>query len=143
MNQFRITALGSHFDVDAYLESATMTPSTIWRWRDADCKEATSATYPMNGIAFDLGDGAKTPICEQEDIAIDFLKSNRDALRSLSKFPGVTHFSLGLHDHRSTQGDFIGICPGASVLLMWHMLHVRCTLSTYVSLELAVDGDES
>ena len=46
-----------------------------------------------------LGNGRTLPIFEQEGIAVEFLSANREALKALATYPGVTTFFLGLEYH--------------------------------------------
>lgn len=93
-SQFRLLALGVTFDPDAYLESAPLNFDGVWR------KGESAHDHPRSSGVFKiLGEGRTIPISEQERIAIEFLAANRDALKALAAFPGVTTFILGLQYH--------------------------------------------
>src|SRR5579862_2183939 len=85
---FELFALGDEFDVNTYLLSATLDFDNVWHRREGG--------RPTSGVGKRLGDGAVIPLAEQERIAVEYLSANRDPLRELAKFPGVTTFNLGL-----------------------------------------------
>src|SRR5262245_52989606 len=91
MNEFRIFAHGVAFDLDTYLASAPLKFDGTWR------RGEVANDHPKsNGVFKILGDGQQLPLYEQERIAIDYLTANRDALKALATYPGVTTFILGL-----------------------------------------------
>lgn len=68
------------------------------------------------------------PLPEQERIALDFIRANRDGLRALGQFPGIETFILMFHDETVLEDDTVGVCVGPSKLLMWHALDVGVRL---------------
>ena len=133
-NCFRVFALGEEFDVDAFISTSQLTPTLIWR-RGEPKKPGSRSLYPTSGVAYDLGEGSTIPFLKQEAIALSFLKANRDELKSLGEFPGVTHFTLGLQYSKEARRNLVGFCISASSRLMWHLLDIGCTLTNYVWLE--------
>ncbi len=127
MNNFRIFAHGDKFDVDAFLASATLHPDSIWKRGER--------FYETWGIAFVLGDGQKLSLFEQERIAIEYLSANRETLKALAEYPGVTTFVLGLQYHIELDRRTFGFCMGPSALLMWHCLDIGVSPTFYVTLD--------
>jgi hypothetical protein len=82
-----------------------------------------------------LGEGQKVPIFEQERIAIEYLSANRDALKALVMYPGVTTINLGLQYHIELEPGTVGFCMGPSVLLMRQCLDIGVLPTFYVSIE--------
>jgi len=76
------------------------------------------------GVGKRLGDGARVSLDEQQRIAVEFLSANKDALRDLANFPGVTTFPLGLQYNVELEEGLRGFCMGPSPRLMWHALDV-------------------
>jgi hypothetical protein len=126
MNEFGLFAHGEAFDADAYLAETKLRIDYVWRRGD-------QRRYSCVEIA--LGDGRAVPYFEQGEIAIDYLKSHRDELRALAKFPGVETFILGLQYHVQIGESTIGFSIGPSPLLMWHALDIGVRPTYYVSLD--------
>src|SRR5438094_10563540 len=94
MNEFRLFAHGVDFDPDAYVASTPLKFDGVWH------KGESGHDHPKSSGVFKvLGDGQKVPLSEQEKIAIEYLSTNREALKALTKYPGVTTFILGLQYH--------------------------------------------
>jgi hypothetical protein len=70
---------------------------------------------------------------KQEEIAVAYLRANREQLRALAKFPGVEVLSLGLVCHLRL--DVIGCGTGPSATLMYHALDSGVGLTYNVTLE--------
>jgi len=84
--RLHIFAHGETLDVDAFLADSTLRPDFVWRRK-----------APLtSGVEFVLGDGRAISLCDQENIAITYLKAHRDELRSIATFRGVDAFILGL-----------------------------------------------
>ena len=130
VNEFRIFTLGEAFDIDAYLATTKLQFDGLWRKGEAGNDHSKS-----NGIAKVLGDGQQITWIDQEAIAIEYLSTNRDALRALAEFPGVTTFKLGLQYNFPLQANSMGICMGPSAELMWHLLDTGIDLNFYVVLD--------
>jgi hypothetical protein len=88
-----------------------------------------------------LGDGAVIPLDEQQRIAVEYLSTNRNALRELVKFPGVTTFILGLQYNIELYEGLRGFCMGPSPTLMGHALDVGVHPTFYVVLNRPGDAD--
>jgi hypothetical protein len=84
--RLHILAHGETLDVDAFLANSTLRPDFVWR-RKAPV---------TSGVEFFLGDGRALRLCDQENIAITYLRAHRDQLRAIAAFPGVDAFILGL-----------------------------------------------
>lgn len=132
-NFFKVFALGDDFDVDAFVATSSMVPSCIWR--RGEPRRGGRTFYPNSGVAYEIADGYSIPFPQQENIAIAFLKANRDSLRALGQFPGVTHFTLGLQYSADAQRNLVGFAIGASPTLMWHLLDIGLCLTNYVWLQ--------
>jgi hypothetical protein len=110
-NHFQVFAHGVAVDPDACLASTTLGFDGVWR------KGERGFDHPKsNGVFEMLGDGRTLPISEQQRIAIDFLSTQRDALRAVAAFPGVTTFILGLQ-HRANK-SWAAFCLGPGPRLM-------------------------
>src|SRR4051812_2957824 len=97
MNKFCLFAHGREFDVDAFLAGTSLRPDYVWRRGDQKRYACGESRHPTSGVEVVLGDGEKLSLPEQEKIAIEYLSANREALRALAGWPGVTTFVLGLH----------------------------------------------
>ena len=81
------------------------------------------------------------PIFEQEQIAIEFLSANREALKELATYPGVTTFILGLQYRIELGEGTIGFCVGPSVRLISHALDIGIQPTYYVTLDRRQEQD--
>ncbi len=122
--RLHIFALGKSFDVDSFLVDSTLRPDFVWR---------RMGNGPTNGLELLLSEERAIPLHKQEEIAIAYLKANRDQLRALAEFPGVEGFNLGLVCH--LQLDVIGCAPGPPAILMHYALDTGVSLRYYVTLE--------
>jgi hypothetical protein len=130
MNHFRLFAIGEAFDVDAFLAKTTLRP-------DAVVRRGTPRRFgkhPKSMFDIVLGDGQSLSLSEQEEIAVSFLKANREELRQLAAFPGIEAFVLGIQDVPDFDESVVGFCITPSADLMWHALDVGVALTYYVSL---------
>jgi len=133
MNEFRLFALGVEFDPDAYLASAPLEFDGVWR------KGESGRNHPKsNGIFKVLGDGPTVPLPQQERIALEFLAGNRDALRALAQYPGVTTFILGLQHHIDLERrkNLVAFCVGPPAPLMRLALDIGLQPTYYITFEL-------
>ena len=128
-NFFKFFALGDDFDVHAFVASTSLKPSRIWRRGEPKGGNKRGAPFPSSGIEFELGQGSLVPFLKQDDIAVAFIKEHREDLKALSEFPGVTHFTLGLHYSHTRTGNVIGFSMYASRWLMWRLLDIGCSLT--------------
>ena len=131
MNEFRLYAHGVEFDPDAYLASAPMKFDGVWRKG-----EGAGHDHPKSSGVFKvLGDGCTVPTSEQEQIAIEYLSANREALKALAEHPQVTTFILGLQYHIVLEVNTAGFGMGPSALFMWHCLDIGISPYYYVTLD--------
>lgn len=135
VSEFRVFAHGETFDVDAFLATTTLRPDYVWRCGDQQRHSCMESKHETSGVEFVLGDGTQLPLGEQEKIAIEYLSANREALKTLAGYPGVTTFVLGLQYYMELYPGDIGFCMGPSALLMWHALDVGIELTFYVTLD--------
>ena len=136
MNEFRLFAHGVAFDSDAYLAEAPLKFDGGWHKGEAGNDHPKSS-----GVFKVLGDGRTVPLFEQEQIAIEFLSANREALKALATYPGVTTFILGLQYHIKLDESTIGFCVGPSSQLMSHALDVGLEPIYYVTLDRRHEGE--
>jgi|GEM_PF-5436835 len=130
MNEFQLFAHGVEFDPDAYLSISPLNFDGVWH------KGESGYDHPKSSGVFKvLGDGCTLPIFEQEQIAIEYLSANRDALKALAQHPHVTTFNLGLQYHIVLDATIVGFCMGPSAQLMWHCLDIGITPTYYVTLD--------
>jgi hypothetical protein len=130
MNEFRLFAHGVAFDSDAYLAEAPLTFDGVWHKGEAGNDHPKSS-----GVSKALGDGRAVSIVEQEQIAIEFLSANREALKGLATYPGVTTFILGLQYHIRLDEGTIGFCLSPSARLMSQALDIGIAPIYYVTLD--------
>jgi hypothetical protein len=130
---FELFAHGDEFDVNAYLKSASLDFDSVWHRREGG--------RPTNGVGKRLGDGAVIPLDEQQRGAIEYLSTNRDALRELANFPGVATFILGLQYNIEVGENLRGFSMGPSPKLMWHALDVGIHPTFYVVLNRPGEAD--
>jgi hypothetical protein len=130
VNNFRLFAHGVAFDADAYLESAALEFDGAWH------KGENGNEHPKSSGVFKvLGDGATLPTYEQEQIAMEFLSANRQALKALATHPGVTTFIVGLQYHIELDEGTIGLCIVPSAELMRQALDIGIEPAYYVTLD--------
>ena len=130
MNQFRLFAHGVAFDPDAYLAEAPLKFDGAWH------KGEGGHDHPKSSGVFKmLGNGRTLPIFEQERIAVEFLSANREALKALATYPGVTTFILGLEYHITVDEGMIGFCVCPLAQLMAHALEIGIEPIYYVTLD--------
>jgi hypothetical protein len=130
---FELFALGDEFDVNTYLSSASLDFDNVWH--------RSEGGRPTSGVGKRLGDGVALPLDEQQRIAVEYLSTNREALRELVKFPGVTTFILGLQYNIELNAGLRGFCMSPSPRLMWHALDVGVHPTFYVVLKRPGDAD--
>ena len=134
MNEFRIFAHGEAFDVDAFLATTSLRPDYVWRRGDQRRYACIDSRHPTSGVEFVLGDGHRLLLPQQETIAIGYLSSNREPLKALARYPGVTAFILGLHHVVELEPSTIGFSLASSAPLMRHALDVGVEVIFYVTL---------
>ena len=130
MNEFRVFAHGELFNPDMYLKTAPIKFDGVWyKGENGHVHPKSSGVYKV------LGDGQKLTIFQQEEIAIDYLSVNRNALRALARHPDITTFVLGLQYHIELDESTIGFCMGPSALLMREALDIGIEITFYVTLD--------
>jgi hypothetical protein len=130
MNDFRLFAHGVDFEADAYLASTPLKFDGVWH------KGQFAHDHPKSSGVFKiLGDGQKLPLSEQETIAIEYLSVNREELKALARYPGVTTVILGLVYHIELDSATVGFSMGPSARLMRHALDIGISPVFYVSLD--------
>jgi hypothetical protein len=133
-NQFILFAHGADFDVDAYLPHATLTFEKIWR-RGEEKHPGAGQFHTTSGVQMVLGDGRVIPLPEQERMACEFLKANRDSLRDLASRPGARYRILGLQYHIELSPGIGGLSMGPSPGLMGVLLDVGFRPTYYVTID--------
>jgi hypothetical protein len=127
---FRIFAHGADFDVDAYRALAPLKFDGAWH------KGERGHDHPKSSGVFKvLGDGQTLSIREQEEIAIEFLSANHEALQALAHYPGVTTFILGLQYPVKLALNTVAFCVSLSPLLMRHACEIGIEPTFYVTPE--------
>lgn len=130
MNHFRLFAHGEAFDPDAYLATTALTFDGVWH------KGESGHDHPKSSGVFKvLGDGPTVPLFKQEQVAIDYLTANREALSALAREPGVTTFILGLHYQIRLEEGTVGFTVGPSAPLMRLALEIGIAPTYYVTIE--------
>ena len=113
-------------------------PTQCRKWH----KGETGKDHPKSSGLFKiLGDGQKLALYEQEKIGIDYLATNRDELKALAAYPGMTTFILGLQYHIKLEPTTIGFSMGPSAVLMGRALDIGISLTFCVSLDRMSEGE--
>jgi hypothetical protein len=126
MDRFELFAHGKNFDVDTYLETATLSFDRVWH--------AGEGHYQTSGVAKSLGDGTSLPVRQQEELAVEFLAAHQAALQDLSQQPGVDTFILGIHLEMELTPSLLGFPVSPSPRLMWHCRQVGARPVYFVTL---------
>jgi hypothetical protein len=135
MNYFAVFAHGSNFDVDTYLRSTKLQFDHVWRLGEPKRFSCLGGPHETSGVEILLGDGARLNLDEQNNLAIDYIRANRDELRALGRFPGVETFCLGLQRNMTFHPNLLCLCIGSSKLLMGETLDIGADLSYYLSFQ--------
>jgi hypothetical protein len=138
MNDFRLFAHGPAFDPDAYLAETPLKFDGVWHKGEAGNDHPKSS-----GVFKILGDGRTMPTFEQEQIAIEFLAANREALKALATHAGVTTFVLGLQYHLELTEGIVGFAIGPPARLMAHAVSIGIEPIYYVTLGKPPNGEAS
>lgn len=128
VKEFSLRAYGVLFDVDAYLRANPLAPDQIWRSGKPRRSSLPHMVPRNNGLAVSLGEGRQLSSCQQEEIAIEYIKANREALRALSHCPGVDFYYLTLWNSTVCRSGDCGLDVCVSQMLMWHLLDIGCGL---------------
>lgn len=130
MNELRVFAHGESFNPDAYLKTAPIQFDGAWQ------KGENDHDHPKSSEVFKvLGDGQKLIIFQQQEVAIEYLFANRDALRALAQQPDITTFVIGLQYHIKLEQDIKGFCMSPLPLLMELALDIGIDITFYVTLD--------
>ena len=87
-SNFRLHAVGHLFDVDRYLSQYSIQHDSVWH-RGTD-------NYTNSGFVKYLGNEFRLGSDEQEAIAIDYIRKNRDALNAIVRWENVEAVILGI-----------------------------------------------
>lgn len=141
INEFRLFAHGEAFDPEAYRAATTLKFDRVWH------KGELRQDHPKSsGVYKVLGEGWALSILEQEQIAIQYLTANREALRQLAQAPGVTTFILGLQYQIQLEEGLAGFTVGPPAPLMRLALEIGLAPTYYVVIdrpnEQQVDDDD-
>ena len=133
-NQFKVFALGTTFDVDAYVATSALKIDRVWHRGDLLPNTPVNSQFETSGLEIRLGDGLVVPLTEQEEIALAYLKAHRDELRALSERPGIEATTIAFQYPFDPSGGVFGVCLGPSGSLMWHALDCGFTPLYYVTI---------
>jgi hypothetical protein len=133
-NQFTLFAHGETFDVDAFLKATSLTFDKVWRRGEPKVPGGPSL-HGTSGVEKVLGDGTAILLSEQESIACEFVKANRDGLRTLASWPGADYRILGLQRHVELKRGVGGFVMGPPFDLMAIALDVGFRISYYVTID--------
>ena len=133
-NQFILFAHGEDFDADAFLKATSLTFEKVWRRGEAK-HPGWDVLHETSGVEKVLGDGRLIHLPEQERIACEFLRANRDSLRDLASWPGAKHRVLGLQRHVELNPGIGGFCMGPPSSLMAAALDVGFSPTYYVTID--------
>lgn len=121
MSGFGLHAVGEFFDVDCYLSQHSIDYTSIWRKGEN--------FYTNSGFAKYFGNEFQLNICEQEAIAIKYVRQNHDALKVLVGWKNVEAVVLGISPEIVVHPGVVSVCLSFSPMLV--------TLAGAIGLELA------
>jgi hypothetical protein len=134
MNQFQILAHGQSVDVDALAQSTILRADHVWRRRDYNPDASGKRGPATSGMRIILGNGLELGVEEQDRIATEFLEANREALSQLGRFPGISHFALGLQFRIDVDASVLGACVPVSARLMRIAGEIGMRVAIYIDL---------
>jgi hypothetical protein len=125
-NYFRVVASGESFDVDGFTKLLPLQINEIWH--RGEPRGGCADLNETSGLCIDLGIGVDLNIEEQQDIAVEYLSANQNALQVLRSFPGVTDFYLGLQGtvHSNSLGSIYDLSPHSMEIAL--KIGVRVTI---------------
>ncbi len=91
-----LRAFGTEFDVDMFLASSSLVPSTVFR-KGEPRRPKTAPDGPkhhQSGVCIGVSDAEWSDLATQASDAEQFLISNRMALEALAAMPGIEDFLL-------------------------------------------------
>lgn len=124
MNEFRLYAVGEFFDVDRYLSQYSINYNCIWRKGEG--------SYTNSGFAKYLGNEFKLDICEQETIAIRYIRQNQDALKAAVEWKNVEAVILGISPEIQIGSNTVSVCLSFSPTLVTLAGKIGLKLAFYV-----------
>lgn len=124
MSGFGLHAVGDFFDIDSYLNQYSIDCNCIWHKGEN--------LYTHSGFAKYLGNEFKLNICEQETIAIGYIKQNRDALKALVEWQNVEAVILGISPEFRVHPGISSVCLSFSQTLITLAGEIGLQLAFYV-----------
>lgn len=136
MNHFTIFAHGKDFDAKEYVAHSPLKFDYIWYKGDRKrcAPEDMCSQYETSGVELFLGDGLKLNRFEQETIAKDFIRENKEALKDLSDTLGIETVILGIQYVLELEINVIGFTASFSSQLMALCLEVGICPTFYFEL---------
>jgi hypothetical protein len=133
-----LTAIGSNFDVDAFMSHSAWRDFASIHHRGEATHLITQPVQQHSGLSFGISDLDEDELEPQVRDAMEFLRRERDEIQRLAAFPGVEllEFRMGLFWRRDTLCQFHTL-PGEFLRLAGEV-GVAVTLSIY-----AVSEDEA
>lgn len=131
MNQFKILAHGENFDVDLFLSTTTLRPSSVWHKGQSSPDHRQPLTSGFDVI---LGDGKALDVFAQQRIAIDYIQSNLDVLKSLGECPGMEPYIVFIQQRMDITLAVVGFCTTLSKELLTLTTAIKMDAMTYVDL---------
>ena len=132
MSEFRLHAVGSFFDIDNYLSHYSIDYSNIWHKGEN--------SYLHSGLIKYLGNEFKLDMCEQEEIAVGYLRQNSDALKALVRWENVEAVILGMSPELEVHAGIVSICLSFSPILVSLAGEIGLELAFYVRPSIAGDA---
>jgi hypothetical protein len=131
MNQFKILAHGTDFDVDAFLAGSSLSPTTVWHKGKCSRGHRDPTT---SGFDIVLGDGETLDIYSQQNIAVNFIQKNLTDLKECADYPGMKHYMLFIQQRTEITLDVCGFCTELSRELLQLTIAAKMDAVTYVDL---------
>lgn len=120
-SNFRLHAVGNFFEVDTYLAQYTIEYDSVWH-RGED-------NYSNSGFVKYLGNEFRLNSCEQEEIAIQYMQKNQDALQAVVKWKNVEAVILGISPEIQIDRSVVSVCLSFSSKLVTLAFYVRPSIS--------------
>jgi hypothetical protein len=124
MSGFGLHAVGSFFDVDNYLSQYSLDYNHVWHKGENH--------YNHSGLVKRLGNEFKLDICEQENIAIEYLREKHNALKALSGWKNVEAVILGISPELQVHAGLVSVCLSFSPLLVSLAGEIGLELAFYI-----------
>lgn len=128
---FHLHAVGDFFDVDEYLSQYNIDHDSVWH--------KGKNNYSNSGFVKYLGNEFMLNVCEQEAIAIEYVRLNQEALKAVVNWQGVRAVILGISPEIELRKNIVSVCLSFSPELVSLAGEVGLRLAFYVRPSISFD----